>query len=96
MGLIAFLPAELEADARDMIKTGKPLKMPALKALLRGWNQPLSEILPGGKQHVFKKKELLEKVKAQAELRFALDLKQSESDEPSPKRRRCRAVELSE
>ena len=72
-----------------MIKTGKPLKMPALKALLRGWNQPATERLPSGKHRHLKKKELLEKVKAEAELRFALDPKQSEGDEPSPKRRRC-------
>ena len=76
--------AELEADARDMIKTGKPLKTPALTALLHGWNLPQYKKLGDGKRRRFKKKELLEIVKA----RFALDPEQSD-DEPSPKRRRC-------
>ena len=65
--------AELEADARAMIKTGKPLKTPALKALLRGWNQSYTERLPSGKHRHLKNKELIAKVKAEAELRFALD-----------------------
>ena len=51
--------------------------------------EPATERLPSGKHRHLKKKELLEKVKAEAELRFALDPKQSEGDEPSPKRRRC-------
>ena len=49
----------------------------------------LWERLPSGKHRYLKKKELIAKVKAEAELRFALDPKQSEGDEPSPKRRRC-------
>ena len=72
-----------------LIKTGKAMKRPALKALLRGWNQRVTETLPGGKSRHLKKMELLEKVKAEAELRFALDPKQSEGGEPCPKRRRC-------
>ena len=66
-----------------MIKANKPLKLPALRALLHGWNQPLSE-QRDGKQHWFKKKELLEKVKARLR-----DPEQSDGDQPSPKRRRC-------
>ena len=57
---------------------------PAPTALLHGWDLPQYKKLGDGKGRRFKKKELLEIVKA----RFALDPEQSDDDEPRPKRRR--------